>query len=45
MTTAAGRVSVRQPRVDDKRVDEATEERKRFASAIRSASFPNASTG
>jgi len=32
--TAAGAVSVRQPRVNDKRVDEATGERMRFASAI-----------
>src|SRR5699024_3302703 len=34
VTTAAGAVSVRQPRVDDKRIDEATGERRRFASAI-----------
>ena len=34
VTTAAGAVPVRQPRVNDKRVDEATGERKRFASAI-----------
>src|SRR5512133_2989256 len=33
VTTAAGAVPVRQPRVNDKRVDEATGERKRFASA------------
>ncbi len=32
--TAAGAVSVRAPRVNDKRVDEATGERQRFASAI-----------
>jgi len=32
--TSAGAVPVRQPRVNDKRVDEATGERKRFASAI-----------
>ena len=34
MTTAAGAVPVRQPRVDDRRIDEATGERKRFGSAI-----------
>jgi putative transposase len=34
ITTAAGAVPVRQPRVNDKRVDPATGERKRFASAI-----------
>ena len=34
VTTAAGAVPVRQPRVNDKRVDEATGERKRFSSAI-----------
>jgi putative transposase len=34
VTTAAGAVPVRQPRVNDKRVDPATGERKRFASAI-----------
>jgi transposase-like protein len=34
VVTAAGAVPVRQPRVDDRRVDEATGERKRFASAI-----------
>src|SRR5699024_1191466 len=33
-TTAAGAVPVRQPRVDDRRVDENTGERQRFASAI-----------
>ena len=32
VVTSAGAVSVRQPRVNDKRVDEATGERKRFAS-------------
>lgn len=32
--TSAGAVAVRQPRVNDKRVDEATGERKRFASSI-----------
>ncbi|ETW26723.1 hypothetical protein MGAST_00510 [Mycobacterium gastri 'Wayne'] len=32
--TAAGAVKVRQPRVNDKRVDEITGERKRFASSI-----------
>ena len=32
--TAAGAVEVRAPRVNDKRVDEATGERRRFASAI-----------
>ncbi|WP_225827073.1 IS256 family transposase [Streptomyces naphthomycinicus] len=34
ITTAAGVVEVKAPRVNDKRVDEATGERKRFASAI-----------
>ena len=34
VTTAAGAVPVRQPRVNDKRVDEATGERRRFSSAI-----------
>jgi transposase-like protein len=34
VTTAAGAVKVRQPRVNDKRVDETTGERKRFASSI-----------
>ncbi|NGO48407.1 IS256 family transposase [Streptomyces ureilyticus] len=34
VTTAAGTVEVKAPRVNDKRVDEATGERKRFASAI-----------
>ena len=34
VATAAGAVPVRQPRVNDKRVDEATGERRRFASAI-----------
>jgi transposase-like protein len=34
VTTAAGAVPVRQPRVSDKRVDPATGERKRFTSAI-----------
>src|SRR6478735_4028000 len=34
VTTAAGVVQVRQPRVNDKRTDEVTGERKRFASAI-----------
>lgn len=34
VTTAAGAVPVRAPRVNDKRIDEATGERKRFASAI-----------
>jgi len=34
ITTAAGAVPVRQPRVNDKRVDEATGERVRFSSAI-----------
>ncbi|MFC5672215.1 IS256 family transposase, partial [Streptomyces incanus] len=33
-TTAAGAVEVKAPRVNDKRVDEATGERKRFSSAI-----------
>jgi transposase-like protein len=34
VTTAAGAVRVRQPRVNDKRVDESTGERMRFSSAI-----------
>jgi putative transposase len=34
VTTAAGAVSVRAPRVNDKRVDEVTGERRRFSSAI-----------
>ena len=34
MTTAAGAVQVRQPRINDKRVDPATGERRRFSSAI-----------
>lgn len=34
VTTAAGTVEVRAPRVNDKRVDEKTGERKRFSSAI-----------
>ena len=34
VTTAAGAVQVRAPRVNDKRIDPATGERKRFASAI-----------
>ncbi|WP_406278754.1 transposase [Streptomyces sp. NBC_00191] len=34
VTTAAGAVEVKAPRVNDRRVDEATGERKRFASAI-----------
>ncbi len=34
VTTAAGAVPVRAPRVNDRRVDEATGERRRFASAI-----------
>jgi transposase-like protein len=34
VTTAAGAVAVRQPRVNDKRADEVTGKRKRFASAI-----------
>src|SRR5690625_6228653 len=34
VTTAAGAVPVRAPRVNDKRVDETTGERKRFASSI-----------
>lgn len=33
-TTVAGAVEVRAPRVNDKRIDEATGERKRFSSAI-----------
>lgn len=34
VTTAAGTVEVKAPRVNDKRVDESTGERKRFSSAI-----------
>jgi len=34
VTTAAGAVAVRQPRVNDKRIDEATGERRRFSSSI-----------
>src|SRR5665647_1617078 len=34
VTTAAGAVPVRAPRVNDKRIDEETGERKRFSSAI-----------
>ncbi|MDT0264499.1 IS256 family transposase [Jatrophihabitans lederbergiae] len=34
VTTAAGAIEVRAPRVNDKRVDEATGERRRFASSI-----------
>jgi putative transposase len=34
VTTAAGTVEVKAPRVNDKRIDEATGERKRFSSAI-----------
>lgn len=34
VTTAAGVVAVRQPRVNDKRVDDATGQRRRFASSI-----------
>ncbi|MET9683815.1 IS256 family transposase [Streptomyces coeruleorubidus] len=34
VTTAAGAIEVKAPRVNDKRVDEATGERKRFSSAI-----------
>src|SRR5512132_3321601 len=34
VTTAAGAVRVRQPRVNDKRIDEVTGERRRFSSAI-----------
>ncbi|MBM9459593.1 IS256 family transposase [Nocardioides sp. zg-536] len=34
MTTAAGAIPVRAPRVNDKRIDETTGERRRFASAI-----------
>jgi len=34
VTTAAGATPIRQPRVNDKRVDEVTGERKRFSSAI-----------
>ena len=34
VTTAAGAVPVRQPRVNDKRIDEVTGQRQRFSSAI-----------
>jgi transposase-like protein len=34
VTTAAGAIAVRAPRVNDKRIDEATGERRRFSSAI-----------
>jgi putative transposase len=34
VTTAAGAVPVKQPRVNDKRIDEATGQRNRFSSAI-----------
>ena len=34
VTTAAGAVAVRQPRVNDKRIEEGTGERRRFSSAI-----------
>lgn len=34
VTTAAGTVEVKTPRINDKRIDEATGERKRFSSAI-----------
>jgi putative transposase len=34
VATAAGTVPVRQPRVNDKRIDAETGERKRFSSAI-----------
>lgn len=34
VTTAAGAIEVKAPRINDKRVDEATGERKRFSSAI-----------
>src|SRR3954452_6273080 len=34
VTTAAGAVQIRQPRVNDKRVDEVSGERRRFSSAI-----------
>ena len=34
VTTAAGAVSVRQPRVNDKRIDEVSGQRRRFSSAI-----------
>ena len=34
VTTAAGAVAVRQPRVNDKRIDEVTGERRRFSSSI-----------
>ena len=40
IVTSAGAVPVRQPRVNDKRVDEATGERKRFASSILPAWAP-----
>jgi len=34
VTTAAGAMRVRQPRVNDRRIDEVTKQRKRFASVI-----------
>lgn len=34
VTTAAGAIPIRQPRINDKRIDETTGKRKRFASAI-----------
>jgi len=34
ITTAAGRIEIRQPRVNDQRVDETTGERCRFSSSI-----------
>lgn len=34
VTTAAGTVEVKAPRINDKRIDEATGERRRFSSAI-----------
>src|SRR5690625_2535776 len=37
VTTGAGAITVRAPRVNDKRIDEATGERKRFSSAILTA--------
>jgi putative transposase len=37
VTTAAGSIGVKQPRVNDKRIDGATGERVRFCSAILSA--------
>ncbi len=40
VTTAAGAVPVRAPRVNDKRIDASTGERRRFSSAILPAYWP-----